>query len=413
MFKYVAICIVSIFLLSCTKDNSSIRMTSINNPSLSQSQCSRLVKDKEGNVYMSWVEMLADTSYQLLMSPLDTQNNTFSQRVIIVKGKDWFVNWADMPGIYPFSNGSFFAYWLEMSSPETYDYDIKYSIGSPEKGWSAPQTFHNDGISAEHGFVSIAPYADQLILSWLDGRMTKIKNHNNEENEDDHGHGHSGAMTLRTAIIDKDGTITMRTQVDQRICDCCQTDITEGLNGPIVVYRDRSQAEIRDIYMSRLVDEKWTEPRPIHTDYWKIYGCPVNGPAIASFDSTVAVAWYTEIEGVSKTQLKWSNDGGESYHSPIDIGTNHTLGRVDIELIKKDKALVTWMKSINKTGEIVASIIDLNTAEQQIIHIAENSPARKSGFPKILYTDTKVLISYTDALSESTSVKTSMIRLND
>ena len=165
--------------------------------------------------------------------------------------------------------------------------------------------------------------------------------------------------------------------------------------------------------MSRFIAKKWTEPRPIHTDYWKIYGCPVNGPAITSLDSTVAVAWYTEIDGVSKTQLKWSNDGGESYHSPIDIGTSHTLGRVDIELIKKDKALVTWMKSINKMGEIVASIIDLNTAEQQIIRVAENSPARKSGFPKLLYADEKILISYTDALSESTSVKTSMIRLND
>jgi hypothetical protein len=250
------------------------------------------------------------------------------------------------------------------------------------------------------------------MLSWLDGRETKVEEHDKED-KDDHGHGYSSAMTLRSAIIDAEGNITQRVQIDQRVCDCCQTDIVNGLHGPLIVYRDRSEAEIRDIYMSRYVHDEWTEPRAIHADYWKIYGCPVNGPAITALDSVVAVSWYTEIEGESKTQLKWSIDGGVTYHMPIDIGTDHTLGRVDVELINKDKALVTWMESENKTGEILASIIDLNTKEQQIIHIAKNSPARKSGFPKVLYSKDNIYISYTNALGKRTSVETAMISLND
>ena len=58
------------------------------------------------------------------------------------------------------------------------------------------------------------------------------------------------------------------------VCECCQTSMAISGDIPIVVYRDRSEGEIRDIYYSRYIDSNWTEPHPIHNDGWEINGCP-------------------------------------------------------------------------------------------------------------------------------------------
>ena len=67
--------------------------------------------------------------------------------------------------------------------------------------------------------------------------------------------------------------------------------------GPVVVYRDRSEAEkeIRDISIVRLKGKKWSAPRPVFQDGWRLNGCPVNGPAVAAAGRRVAVAWFREL----------------------------------------------------------------------------------------------------------------------
>ena len=52
-------------------------------------------------------------------------------------------------------------------------------------------------------------------------------------------------------------------------------------DGPVVVYRDRSEQEIRDISIVRLHDGKWSQPSSVFEDNWKINGCPVNGLSFA------------------------------------------------------------------------------------------------------------------------------------
>ena len=45
--------------------------------------------------------------------------------------------------------------------------------------------------------------------------------------------------------------------IDELMCDCCQTDVALASSGPVAVYRDRSVAEIRDSYITRLIDGRW------------------------------------------------------------------------------------------------------------------------------------------------------------
>ena len=60
--------------------------------------------------------------------------------------------------------------------------------------------------------------------------------------------------------------------------ECCPTTAVMTSDGPIAAFRNRTEDEIRDIYVSRLENGKWTEPRAVYRDNWKINACPVNGP---------------------------------------------------------------------------------------------------------------------------------------
>ena len=147
---------------------------------------------------------------------------------------------------------------------------------------------------------------NRIFATWLDGRNTK-----REENN---------AMTLRSAIIDRDGNITEEFELDNRVCDCCQTSTTWTDKGPLVVYRDRLENEVRDISIVRNTDGKWSAPKPVFEDNWKIAGCPVNGPSIDSEGKIVAVAWFTNSNDQPKvfvsislsSALRFSNSASAS-----------------------------------------------------------------------------------------------------
>lgn len=179
----------------------------------------------------------------------------------IARGNNWFVNWADFPFIVAYKNNDqhLAAHWLQKRADGTYDYDIFISQSTNGgKKWLSPFIIHTDGIVAEHGFVTLLPTDDNKIFAtWLDGRNTKTGKENSN-NHDDHGHG--DAMTLRTASFDINGKLYDEAEFDNRICDCCQTTATFINGNPIVAYRDRSEEEIRDIFFTKKINDKWSEP---------------------------------------------------------------------------------------------------------------------------------------------------------
>src|SRR5690606_29255241 len=90
----------------------------------------------------------------------------------------------------------------------------------------------------------------------------------------------AGMTSLRAASIDTASRIADAVEVDPSVCDCCGTDVAMTARGPLLVYRDRTADEIRDVYAVRLDDGAWGEPHAVHGDGWKIAACPVNGPAV-------------------------------------------------------------------------------------------------------------------------------------
>ena len=89
-------------------------------------------------------------------------------------------------------------------------------------------------------------------------------------------------MSVRFARFDKNFKQIEETAVDARVCECCPTAAAVTAEGVIAAYRNRSDDEIRDNYVARFVNGKWTAPQPVFNDNWKIAACPVNGPALSA-----------------------------------------------------------------------------------------------------------------------------------
>jgi hypothetical protein len=175
----------------------------------------------------------------------------------------------------------------------------------------------------------------------------------------------------------------------------------------VVVYRDRSDEEIRDMSIVRLVNNEWTSPQPIRNDEWKIAGCPVNGPRISSIENNVVVAWFTAASDSAKVNVAFSANSGETFDDPIRIDEGKTIGRVDIVLLNADKAVVSWMEG----SAIKARIIHRNGEKDSPWEIANSSGARSSGFPQMTRARDQLLFAWTD--DEEKTIKTASMSISN
>lgn len=371
----------------------------IENPTSGYAHLPRLKAD--GNqLYMSWVEQEDSLSILKYAVYADAR---WSPPETIASGTDWFVNWADFPAL-AINKGTLMATFLQKSAEGTYDYDIKYTLRNQETGsWSLPKTLHNDHTAAEHGFVSLVPYEKGFFATWLDGRNTKPS----EGGHDNHGRGGSGAMTLRAAMIDVKGKVTKRTELDNRICDCCNTSAALTKEGIAVVYRDRSETaiETRDIYRTIWQGKGWTIPTPVHTDNWEINGCPVNGRAIDARDTTAVAAWFSAAKDIPSVQIAFSHDSGLNFGTPTRVDAGNAIGRVDVTLLEDKSALVLWMEPEGKENLLQLKRVYPNGIAEPAQTITQMSSERMSGFPQLERIGNSVYIAWTDAIKDAASVR--------
>ncbi len=402
-------CILIFGIFACTETTplASPTLTEIPNPCKSGGEANLFVSNN-GDAYLSWVEYLNDTTDALQFSKLETDH--WSTATTIATGNDWFVNWADFPSLAVHGDGkTLAAHWLQKSAPGTYDYDVHISQSSDQgKNWSTDFILHRDSIAAEHGFVTlIAAPQNRILATWLDGRNTKT----GEASSDDHGHGHGGAMSLRTAEFDEEGNIFSEVELDDRICDCCQTDAAMTPQGPIIVYRDRTAEEIRDISIVRKIGLDWTQARNISNDNWHITGCPVNGPAVSTFKNEVAVAWFTAANEKPMVKVIFSKDAGATFSAPLIIDDIDPLGRVDI-FLEKGNTYLTWLDKKEDQAAIKLAIIDSKTSTLLSQHtLIETSAKRKSGFPVLEKIKDRLILAWTEIDGEETRIKTGEIVL--
>jgi len=353
-----------------------------------------LFTDKNGLVYLSWIEKGKDKS-SLKFSMLNNQQ--WSEPQLISSGDNWFVNWADYPQVAADGGNNMLGHFLEKSEKGKYTYDVKI-VTSADKGktWDAPKILHDDGKKVEHGFVSMILYGENYFISWLDGRNAAM------EGTGGHDEGHHGQMTIRGAIVDKQGIKSGEWELDNRVCDCCQTSASITANGPIVVYRDRSEEEIRDISIVRFVNGQWTSPKPVFPDNWKIKGCPVNGPRTDAQGNNLVVAWFSSAEKQAQVNIVFSRDGGATFGAPIRMDEGKGIGRVDVLMLDERSAMVSWMEgAVIKTARVYQ-----DGKKDPSVIIASSSEARSSGFPQMTKSGNNLIFAWTDDKDRTIKVAT-------
>jgi len=407
----IIICSLFIFLYACQpnineKTSNPNVLNEITVPTKESGE-PNLFTNEKGEIYLSWIEYLNDSTDALLFSKLE--NGNWSNPKTITSATNLFVNWADFPSIVSYKNNEhqFAAHWMQMRSKGTYDYDV-YISQSNDNGisWQPPFIPHRDSIAAEHGFVTMLPLSnDRIFATWLDGRNTK------GDNPTEHsGHGHHGAMTLQAATFDIKGNIYEEVELDDRVCDCCQTTAAITEEGIIVSYRDRSEKEIRDISIVRQLNGKWTAPSSVFEDNWKIAGCPVNGPSIKANGSNVALAWFTMEGEKGVVKIAFSKDNGKSFQKPVRVDDGDPLGRVDLIFDSKDEIIVSWIEKTENSAELRAAKVNFIGKSGSSIILCEISPANTSGFPKLATNNNKILLAWTEVDSLS-MVKTASLDL--
>ena len=353
-----------------------------------------------GDVYMSWLEP-AESGHALRFSRFD--GRSWSAPRTIRSGTDFFVNWADFPSLQVLGDKRLAAHWLQRAGPGTYAYHVKVAL-SHDGGstWGDAITPHRDLSNTEHGFVSMWREGQELHAAWLDGRK-----YNKE------GHDASNEMTVVSTSIARDGSRGAEVMLDGRACDCCQTAAALTAKGPIVVYRDRSPDEIRDIYMVRRVGGKWTSPAPVHGDGWKINACPVNGPAVDARGNDVAVAWFTAANGEARVKVAFSRNAGEAFGGPVRVDGGAPAGRVDVAMLEDGSALVTWIERVGgDTAAVRARRVERDGTMGAPITIAASSAARASGFPRMAISGTNALFAWTQP-GRPSSVKVARFALSE
>lgn len=349
----------------------------------------------DGRVLLSWINRQEGRRNALQFSSYTDEGGWQSQPRTIAVGRALVANWADTPHMLATADGALWTQWLQghPDSPSGYDTVLARSRDGGMR-WEQLTRVNDDGLAADHGFASMWPRsADSIGIAWLDGRAQAAM----EGGED--GHHHGGATQVRANAFDMSLQRGIDSVADDRACDCCRTDVTVTDKGPVLVYRDRSADETRDIAVLRFEAGKWSAPKPVHADGWKIEACPVNGPAIAARGNDVVVGWYSEAGGEPALRIARSLDAGDSFAAPVLVEQGKpVLGRVDVAR-DATQTWVSWLRedANGQTLMLARYTPDLSKQLQKIVVAKLQARGVASGVPKLSVDAGGAWLVWTDA----------------
>lgn len=350
----------------------------------------------DGRLLLSWSNQLKGRRNALQFGSYTDKGGWQSQPRTIAIGSSLLVNWADTPHLIGTPDGALWTQWLQTdaSAPGAYDAVLARSRDGGVT-WTQITRVNDDGKPAEHGFAAMWPEGEDAIgIAWLDGR----------EKDAGHGEGHHavGSMQLRQLDFNQDLQRGTDNVLDPKTCDCCQTDAAVTTKGPLLVYRDRSDDDIRDISVMRRTAGTWGAPVSVHADGWKIAGCPVNGPAIAANGNDAVVGWYSEAGGTPALRLARTIDAGDTFAPPVLVESGQqVLGRADVAIDAK-QAWVTWLREANgvQTLMLARYTPDLSRELQRMEIATLKGRGHATGSPKLVVDSTAAWLVWTDVIGE-------------
>ena len=329
-----------------------------------------LTTGPDGVVWLTWLEKSAATT-ALRCATFDAASKRWTATRTIAQGTDLNADGTDFPTLTVGADGHATAAWFVNNPPSAATTHQHHGAGYRAKSsrstdggktWSAPELVSREASTME--FLTLVTLADGRVLAtWLDGRAKK-----NDE----------GNQQLFSRILGASGPDTL---VDPRVCDCCHTTLTAFPDGTaLLAYRGRSADEVRDIRVTRFRGNAWNEPRPLNSDDWRINGCPVNGPQLASDGGRVAATWFTAADNDPRVVTSFSPDAGARFLMPLRLTEKKTLGRVATLLLHDSAVLATF---VDADGGLWLRRVSPDFVAKETVSLAAPTPARVTGFPRL------------------------------
>ncbi len=415
--KIIFFSILVVTLYSCTDnaDKSSPQNAQGKNavdwssPAGVRSVSPNLSSDLLGRPILSWIQLDGDHAALQYARWLD---NRWSQPVSVAGGDKWLVNRADFPSVVQLTESIWASHWLVMTDVAQFAYDVRISLSNDGgQSWGEPFSPHTDGTISEHGFVSFFVDGSDLGAVWLDGREMIQGHHHGSPENDSKGSG----MTLRSATFDVKGNLANEQVIDNLVCDCCQTDISSAGKGPVLVFRNRTSDEQRDIYFSHRKNGRWSDTRPVSEDNWFIGGCPVNGPSVATSGDVTAVAWFTMANGYGEVKFARSIGATIDYGDPIIIDQGSSVvGQVGLEGLGDGNFMVSWMTASGSGAATLQLVrVDMRGSMGPVVAVSSNLYQRRAGLPQLASVSDGAIMAWTGGDDTHKAVVVAHIPSND
>jgi hypothetical protein len=165
---------------------------------------------------------------------------------------------------------------------------------------------------------------------------------------------------------------------------------------------------VRDIFVTRFANGRWSAPVAVHNDGWTIHGCPVNGPAVAASGRHVAVAWFTASTSDGEAFIAFSDDTGRTFSSPVRVDDEACSGHVDVELLPDGSAVVSWTEMADEHAQIKVRRIQPDGSRSASVRIARVSSAE---YPRLAHGRGELLFTWSETASGSPHVLTARASL--
>lgn len=360
-----------------------------------------LVAAPNGRMALLWLNAESGRRTLLQYAELGAEDRWEGPLTIAV-GNSFVVSAVDTPHIVIAGDRALWVQYLQRRAGGGYGVRLSTSR-SGGMNWSDPLAVNDDDIAAEHGFAALWPSGnDRIGIAWLDGRDAGGEDEREDMHAGEHhddGHAHAGATALRAASFGPDLRRSDETVVDARTCDCCSTGVARTDKGVVIAYRDRSDAEIRDIATVAFDGKQWSAPRPVHADGWHMEGCPVNGPSLAANGGSMIIGWYTAANDEPRVQLARSTDGGAHFGEPLILERGKQVdGRVAVAL-DGDNAWALWLREEFGGSSLWLARLapDLSKERERVKVAMLKARGGANGYPKLALRNGAAFIVWTDS----------------
>jgi len=168
-------------------------------------------------------------------------------------------------------------------------------------------------------------------------------------------------------------------------------------DGPIAAYRNRTDDEIRDIYVTRYEKGAWTVGKAVHDDGWQIQACPINGPSVSANGRNVAVGWFTAKNDAGQSWVAFSNDAGRTFGQPIRLDDAASLGKVVVEMLDDGSAAAMWLEFAGQRSQLRVRHVQASGMKSAPVTVAgAQGTGRVGGVPRMARAGDELVFAWID-----------------